>query len=297
MVVPTFDRAPVLPIALGSVLDQGFADLELIVVDDGSTDSTRDVVGAMGDDRIRLISTPRQGAAAARNAGIAAAAGELIAFQDSDDRWLPGKLAAQVDALDGADAQTAVVYGVMEGRRDGVHRLVPAPSEPRLSGDLRAILPRYNLIGTPSAVVRAAALRSVGGFDPTLRRFQDWDLWLRLAVDHRFLFVDQVVVEFEDTIGSITADGRAYFESLERLLGQHETLFRCAPEALVQYRLQLAAEALRRRHLFRAVGHGARAVKAGPIRVARSTGRRALGRPPLIHVTRAPSRPTRAPGD
>ena len=295
VVLPTFDRAQVLPTALGSVLDQAFTDLELIVVDDGSTDGTRDVVRALGDERVRIISTPRHGAAAARNAGIAAAAGDLIAFQDSDDRWLPGKLAAQVNALDGADEHTAVVYGVMEGWRHGQHRFVPSRSEPMLSGDLRAVLPRYNLIGTPSAIVRAAALRSVGGFDPTLRRFQDWDLWLRLAVDHRFLFVDQVVVEFQDTVGSITADRRAYFESLERLLDEHEVLFQRAPEALVQYRLQLAAHALRGRHLVRAVGQGLRAAQAGPIRMARSTGRRVLGRPPLIHVTRAPSHSTRPP--
>ena len=93
VVLPTHDRAKLLRRAIDSVLSQDYQDLELIVVDDASTDDTQTVVQQFADQRIRYVRlADRQGATAARNAGISAARGEFIGFQDSDDEWLPGKL-------------------------------------------------------------------------------------------------------------------------------------------------------------------------------------------------------------
>jgi glycosyltransferase involved in cell wall biosynthesis len=100
VVLPTYNRASMLAVAVQSVLAQTFADLELIVVDDGSTDETPGVLEAIADPRlVRLRSDQQRGAAVSRNAGIGAARGEFLAFQDSDDEWLPGKLERQLSVF------------------------------------------------------------------------------------------------------------------------------------------------------------------------------------------------------
>src|SRR6476646_10142085 len=102
VVLPTYNRASTIQRAINSVLNQTFSDLELIVVDDGSTDGTRGVLASYkGHGNVHVIATPHAGCAAARNIGIRASRGRYVAFQDSDDEWEPNKLAAATSALDG----------------------------------------------------------------------------------------------------------------------------------------------------------------------------------------------------
>ena len=177
VVLPTRNRRTLLARSLASALAQEEVRLEAIVVDDGSTDDTWDWLIGLVDPRVRPIRIEGIGnVAEARNRGIAAATGEWVAFLDDDDVWAPDKLRRQLDAAD--DGDVLVYAGVIEtdeALRPVVEIVTPTPAE------VGQRLAATNLVGTPSAVlVRAEALRTVGGFDPRLSILADWDLWLRL---------------------------------------------------------------------------------------------------------------------
>jgi glycosyltransferase involved in cell wall biosynthesis len=157
---------------------QGWPGLEIVVVDNGSTDDTERVLCELEGGDLRCLSQPKAGAAAARNLGIRESGGDLVAFLDADDRWLPGKLDAQTRALACGDYAFAYCGSLLvdEGGETRGLRLA-APGGSRLEE-----LVWGNPIATPSVVVSRAALYEVGLFDESLNTLgEDWDLWLRLA--------------------------------------------------------------------------------------------------------------------
>jgi glycosyltransferase involved in cell wall biosynthesis len=180
VVVPTRNRKDLLLRTLHSVLAQHTVELEVLVIDDGSTDGTERMIRSLRDDRIALIrhEAPR-GVARARNAGAGVARGTWIALLDDDDLWAPDKLARQVIAAQRAGAGW-VYGGAVE--IDDVGNLLGGvrPPQPEL---LVQQLTRHNLMpaGSSNVVVHADTFRSAGGFDEKLRHLADWDMWLRLA--------------------------------------------------------------------------------------------------------------------
>jgi glycosyltransferase involved in cell wall biosynthesis len=206
VVIPAYNAAPFIGRTLDAVLSQSFTDLEVIVVDDGSTDRTREVVSALGPP-VALIEGPRRGVSLARNTGVHQARGEYIAFMDHDDLWEPPKIARQVQALD-AEPRAALVFTQARLLEDGRSRRVfPAIPDPA-SFLVRAYenLVHENYIPMSSVMVRRACLPGRDGsgpFDPRLRLAEDWDLWLRLARDHAFLFIP------EPLTGYVIVPGRA----------------------------------------------------------------------------------------
>lgn len=251
VVLPTRNRAPLLRRALGSVLGQTYQHLELLIVDDASTDGTAALVQGVPDDRVRFFRLDRPaGAPAARNLAIGQARGDLIAFQDSDDEWHAEKLARQVPRLVSLPRQTALTYtAILKIMALGAVR-IPGPQEKRrLSGDLRSSLLHGNFISTQTALVRADALRSVGGFDERMPRLQDWDLWLTLAERYQFDFIDEALVNAYDSHDSITRDRGAYAPALERIAWKHDESFRRTPEVRANLHISLAVLATRDRRL------------------------------------------------
>jgi len=225
VILPTRDRADVLPRAVRSVLDQTMDRLELIVVDDASADDTTAVVQAIDDARlIYLRHGSAEGAAAARNRGLAVARGALVAFQDSDDEWYPDKLAMQVGALEvHADAEVCVC-SYEHHKRGRVTHVIHAHRIDRGERVRRRLL-HGESFATPTLLVRREALERIGGFDPELPRRQDYDLCLRLAEESTFVFLEQVLVAFHHREDSISADPAKYVEALDRLLDKHAALF------------------------------------------------------------------------
>jgi len=183
VVVAAHDQVRWIGDAIESVRAQTFTDWELVVVDDGSTDGTADIVRrhAAMDARIRCLVQPRSERSIARNRGLAATSGPLVAFLDADDRWRPEKLARQLAALAAAPA-AGFCYTVARFV-DPENEPLPIRKPPRpIAGDAFAALLRGNVIILASVVARRACLDTVGGFDPTLPYgCEDWDLWLRLA--------------------------------------------------------------------------------------------------------------------
>jgi glycosyltransferase involved in cell wall biosynthesis len=210
VIIPTYNRASCVLRAIESAANQTYPDLEIVVVDDGSTDGTASLIQAHACRRALhfIEGSGNQGAPAARNRAISICAGRWVAFLDSDDIWHPRKLQRQVEALMAAGAEFGACYtGLADydnaGRLCGVSRATD-------QGDIRAALMTHNLVGSTSSVlVQRDLLRELGGFAPGLRSCQDWELWLRLAHRTRFACVPEILTVISAaSSGRITTDGR-----------------------------------------------------------------------------------------
>jgi len=178
VIIPTCNRGWVLQEAIDSVLAQDFEDFELIVVDDGSTDNTGEMLDSYEQDLI-VIRQSNRGVSAARNRGIAEAAGLLIAFLDSDDLWLPRKLSRQVDFFnsnpDAVINQTEEIW-----IRNGV-RVNPRTRHHKFSGMIFERSLALCLVSPSAVMMRRSLLDAVGLFDEDLPACEDYDLWLRIS--------------------------------------------------------------------------------------------------------------------
>jgi len=207
VIIPTHNRAALLARALDSVFSQyGLGeqfDLEVIVVDDGSTDATATVVGEYAQVRCLRFST-NQGVAAARNAGIEAGRGAFICFLDDDDVWLPGRLKLQLPAFR-RHPDAGAVYSQVFDARDGK----PYPASSRaVSGRIFDALLSGNLIGGVDAVlIRHEALTKTGYFDESLPPCEDWDLWLRLSFHFPIVFVPGLVAVYLPSLSGLWQSG------------------------------------------------------------------------------------------
>ena len=208
VVIPTYNRARLLGRAVRSVLRQGFADLEVLVVDDGSTDDTRDRVQALqsADGRVRYLRQAlNAGPQAARNRGIHAARGEFVAFLDSDNEWLGGKLAEQMALFSGAAKDLGAVYCGF--RRISAGGETVSECVPRHRGNIYRAALREWIADTSTLVVRREFLQRVHGFDEAIRADQEWDLCIRLSRECDFDFVvDCLSLYHEHTLPTISSD-------------------------------------------------------------------------------------------
>src|SRR6478672_6198857 len=194
VVVATRNYGRYLAGAVRSVLDQTFADLEVIVIDDGSTDDTPDVIRPfLADPRVRHHRTDGLGQSRAKNLGILQARGPFVAFLDGDDEWLPTKLERQLPLF--ADPAVGVVYA-RRTLMDADGRDQPTPPATLARGHIYDTLLVQNPVCFSSVVVRKAVFEAVGLFDPALPLAIDYDLWLRVARHVAFDYVDEPLVRY-----------------------------------------------------------------------------------------------------
>ena len=205
VVIPAHNSADTVVRAIESVFRQDYPAKEILVVDDGSTDATINVLSRYGG-RIQVIHSDLcQGASRARNIGVAAATGEFVAFLDADDEWLPGKLSAQVDVL-GQEARmpfaaTAATLIGEDGRSMG---LLNNGRPPATGDDAWKTLLEYNYIATPTVLARRDAVLAASGFDPELPAGEDQDLWIRLALMGPVGYVEKPFVLVHDRPDSLS---------------------------------------------------------------------------------------------
>lgn len=191
VVIPVYNGKRYLKEALDSVFAQTFRDYEVICVDDGSTDGSVAIIKGYGE-RVTLIQQPNAGQGAARNAGVRRGASVYVAFLDQDDRWYPHKLQQQVAALE-ANPRTVLAY-CNSDRMDYEGRLLQvgatlAENKTALESPLGR-LTGAGLILPSAMMVRRGTFERVGGFDPVLRGFEDFDLSARLKQQGRFIFLE-----------------------------------------------------------------------------------------------------------
>lgn len=218
VIIPCYNHGHYLPHAVRSVLAQTFTDWEAIIVDDGSTDDTRQVAAQFTDPRIRYIYQENRGLSGARNTGIAAARGELIALLDADDMWEPEFLARMVAALQETPTAAAAYCGF---------RWMDAIGNPLKQSVLRVVPPERfyeellyqgSWISACSVVVRAAAYREAGPFDESLQACEDYDMWLRMAKPMQFIGVPEVLVFYRRAGVNMSDDVERMSDALTTVL-------------------------------------------------------------------------------
>jgi glycosyltransferase involved in cell wall biosynthesis len=184
--------------AINSVLKQTYQDFEIIVIDDGSTDNTEEVIRSFPDKRIKYIKKYKKnrGISVARNVGIKIARGKYIALLDSDDEWLPEKLDKQVKVLQSESPEVGVVYSnlcYIDENGKSMNKLLNRKKEGYIYEDLLG----RNYVGTPSTLlIRKECFHRVGLFDDLLNAQEDWDMWIRIAKYYRFALIKVPLVKY-----------------------------------------------------------------------------------------------------
>ncbi len=191
VIIPTYNRGWTIKEAIDSVLEQDFSDYELIVVDDGSTDNTADILQSYGN-TIIVIHQSNKGVSAARNRGIGASAGRLIAFLDSDDIWLPQKLSRQVEFFN--NHPDALINQTEEQWiRNGV-RVNPKKRHHKFSGMIFERSLELCLVSPSAVMLRRQLFETVGLFDESLPACEDYDLWLRVSCRYPVYLIDTPLI-------------------------------------------------------------------------------------------------------
>ncbi len=196
IVIPTLNRAHLVPRAIKSVLTQTCQDFEIIVVDDGSIDATKRIIQRFSDKRIKYIKHRQtRGPGAARNTGIDACSGDYIAFLDSDDEWLPKKLEKQINLFKRNIIKPGMTYcGV--ALIDLYGRNVKEKWTPKYRGYVfkKNLASNFIVSGSSSVIVQKNVLKKVGNFDESFPSCEDWDLWTRIAKYYEIDFVPEILV-------------------------------------------------------------------------------------------------------
>ena len=204
VIIPAYNAEQTISETVRSVLKQTLSDFEVIIIDDGSQDLTLEILSGITDSRIKVFSHPNAGACVSRNRGFAQAQGEFIAFLDADDLWTPDKLEAQLAALQ-ANPQAAVAYS-WTNCIDEAGQFLRRGNHLSLNGDIYAELLLSDVLENGStSLIRREALAAVGGFDESLAAAQDWDLYLRLAVNYQFVVVPSPQVLYRISTNSMSS--------------------------------------------------------------------------------------------
>lgn len=227
VIIPTHNRADLLPRAIKSVQNQTLPVDEIIVVSDGSTDNTDEVVQEMQnkDERIKLISYyPGHNGNYARNQGLAAATGEYIAFLDDDDEWLPEKTEKQMKVF-----QDNPTYGLVYTAQNCIFTDtgIAYNTKPSWKGDLAQRIFLHNDIGTPSQViVKADILKKTGNFDLELGALQDYDLWIRCCQVTKIGFVKEPCINYYNasSTNQVSANTEKFIRASRHIVKKYESI-------------------------------------------------------------------------
>ena len=205
VIIPTYNRVGLLERSVKSVLSQTYTNLELLIIDDGSNDATEEFVKGLSDKRIRYYRNERNmGSAASRNRGASLAGGELLAFQDDDDEWLPNKLMRLMEVWKNeGSAETGMIYHEMQ--EQGASTFIPSKDFPLewKSKEIFRYMLLYPMIGATASLIRKSCLDELGGFNEKLKSIEDYEFYLRMAGKYRILFVEEPLMIIYDTPGSV----------------------------------------------------------------------------------------------
>ena len=265
VIIPTYNRAGLIQEALESVLRQTFKDYEIIVVDDGSTDNTPEVLKPYRH-RIRYVHQENQGISAARNWGILLSRGAYIAFLDSDDLWYPEKLEKQIAYLE-AHPKVGLLYGQILCRTDsGIEKVLPR----RVVTSFQELLRESNTIPTSVVVARKKCFESVGLFNASFPVAEDFELWLRVARHFQIDYLRGIVAEYRmhgsNTTQNLEKVYRGYLKVFDKVLSVYQGeledrgLVRLLKNRVTLFRYLLGTQLLKSRRPQEAIGLIAKAL-------------------------------------
>jgi len=205
VIVPVFNGEKTIEETIKSILNQTFNNIEIIIINDGSTDATLEVLEKILDSRIKIFSYPNGGLSASRNRGISQAKGEYISFIDADDLWTADKLELQWQALQ-LNPQAAVAYSWTD-YIDQSSKFIKSGRRIKINGDAFSQLLVTNFLENGSnPLIRYEALEKVGGFDESLPAAEDKNMWLRLAVNYDFVCVEKPQILYRISNNSMSTN-------------------------------------------------------------------------------------------
>ena len=270
VIIPTYNRGWILREAVDSVLAQEYTDYELIVVDDGSTDDTREILDSYGQD-LFVFQQPNKGVSAARNRGLAESRAQLVAFLDSDDLWLPQKLTRQVEFFT-INPAALICQTEETWVRDGV-RVNPKKRHHKFSGMIFKPSLALCLVSPSAVMIRKTLFDTVGLFDESLPACEDYDLWLRVSCRYPVFLIDEPLIikrgGHEDQLSKAAGLDKYRIQSLKKLIesGPLTESQKHAAIKTLQEKSTIYAGGCRKRgredeakyyeELVRSIGHGA----------------------------------------
>ena len=205
VIVPVFNGELTIQETINSILNQTFENIEVIISNDGSTDSTLEIVSNISDSRIKILSYPNAGVSASRNRGISQAKGEYISFMDADDLWTPDKLELQWQALQD-NPQASVAYSWTD-YIDESSNFLKSGRRIKVNGDAFSKLLVTNFLENGSnPLISKEAVEKVGGFDESLFAAEDKDMWLKLSVDYEFVCVEKPQILYRSSMNSLSSN-------------------------------------------------------------------------------------------
>ena len=217
IITPTYNRANFLTETIDSVLTQDYQNIEHLIIDDGSSDDTKELLKKYeNNDKVRCFFQNNSGQSIARNKGLRESRGDFICFLDSVDYFLPGKLSKQIEAFQ-ENPSVDIVYGDYIFIDADGNRL-DQKNMTRYSGKITDQLLKDNCVSMNTTMVRKGLINSVGGFSEHIKFADDYDLWLRLSVDAQFLYLPEKLSAYRLMNNQISSNKRARFESNEETI-------------------------------------------------------------------------------
>lgn len=246
VIVPTYNRESTIIGSINSILEQTYQNLECIVVDDGSQDHTKDVVSRIEDSRVRYIKLEKNsGPSVARNVGIRESSGDYIAFNDSDDLWLPDKLEMQMSKLEN-EAEAGMVYCSYLYQKDGKEYQVPSDkcAQWELEGEIFDSLWDSNKIGTPTVLVKRECIRLCGAFSENLHSLEDWEFVLRISRKYKIAYVNKILVHTHYSPKGVNEQYELQVEAMWQIMNQYRQIKGNDPQMvrLLLHKLALISE-------------------------------------------------------
>ncbi|RLC39556.1 MAG: glycosyl transferase [Candidatus Nealsonbacteria bacterium] len=235
VIIPTYNRAHLIGRAIQSVLDQTYQDFEIIVVDDASTDNTKEVVKSFGDKRIKYLRLRENSgsSAAPKNTAIKITKGKYIALLDSDDEWLPEKLEKQIQLFKNSKKKNLGFVGCNVLVVDEQTNKRYEYKTPKYKNVFQRLLENDFIWSSSSVMVKKSVIDNVGLFDESLKNANDWEMWIRIAQKYDFDFVDEPLFKYYWHGGNITrtAGNLKKIQYKEYILIKHKNLYKKHPKA------------------------------------------------------------------
>lgn len=228
VVIPTYNRAPIIGRTIRSVLAQTYRNLEIVVIDDGSSDETKAVIETFEDPRIKYLYRSRNSLglnrpAAARNLGINNSNGDYIAFIDSDDEWMSDVLMKQVNALDGTSANVGAAYTRSVRLGGGNTRYVPGSQIKNTHGNIHDELLHGNFISISSVTIKRECLYNSGLFDDTMPRLEDWEFLLRISKSYEFVYINEALSVSHIMVDSLSEKRHNFVDAYKLIIDRYLT--------------------------------------------------------------------------